>query len=53
MCGDSHVLADAKALEQSGYKTSSTVSVETRYRYNPDIKSLPAMTPQYCLYYYC
>ncbi|BCZ12579.1 MAG: ribosome-associated ATPase/putative transporter RbbA [Acinetobacter sp.] len=34
-----------KALEQSGYKTSSTVSVETRYRYNPDIKSLPAMTP--------
>ncbi len=34
-----------KALEQSGYKTSSTVSVETRYRYNPDIKSLPAITP--------
>jgi ribosome-dependent ATPase len=41
-----------KALEQSGYKTSSTVSVETRYRYNPDIKSLPAMTPAVCLYYY-
>ena len=34
-----------KALEQSGYKTSSTVNVETRYRYNPDIKSLPAMAP--------
>ena len=34
-----------KTLEQSGDATSSTVNVETRYRYNPDIKSLPAMTP--------
>lgn len=34
-----------KALEQSGYKTSSTVDVETRFRYNPDIKSLAAMSP--------
>lgn len=34
-----------KTLEQSGYKASSIVDVETRYRYNPDIKSLPAMAP--------
>ncbi|WP_166171965.1 ribosome-associated ATPase/putative transporter RbbA [Acinetobacter sp. SA01] len=34
-----------QALEHSGYKMSSTVSVETRFRYNPDIKSLPAMAP--------
>lgn len=34
-----------QALEQSGYKISSTVNVETRFRYNPDIKSLPAMAP--------
>ncbi len=34
-----------QALEQSGYKVSSTVNVETRFRYNPDIKSLPAMAP--------
>ena len=34
-----------QALEQSGYKMSSLVNVETRFRYNPDIKSLPAMAP--------
>lgn len=34
-----------QVLEQSGYKISSTVNVETRFRYNPDIKSLPAMAP--------
>jgi ribosome-dependent ATPase len=34
-----------QALEQSGYKMSSRVNVETRFRYNPDIKSLPAMAP--------
>ncbi len=34
-----------KALEQSGYHASSLVTVETRYRYNPDIRSLPAMAP--------
>lgn len=34
-----------QALAQSGYKISSTVNVETRFRYNPDIKSLPAMAP--------
>jgi ribosome-dependent ATPase len=34
-----------QALQQSGYKISSTVNVETRFRYNPDIKSLPAMAP--------
>ena len=32
-------------LERSGYKTSSTVNIETRFRYNPDIKSLPAIAP--------
>lgn len=34
-----------QALEQSGHKYSSAVNVETRFRYNPDIKSLPAMAP--------
>lgn len=34
-----------QALEHSGYKMSSGVNVETRFRYNPDIKSLPAMAP--------
>lgn len=34
-----------KALEQSGYNATSLVTVETRFRYNPDIKSLPAMVP--------
>ena len=34
-----------KTLERSGYPASNTVDVETRYRYNPDIKSLPAMAP--------
>src|SRR5690606_2543635 len=34
-----------QALEHSGYKMSSAVNVETRFRYNPDIKSLPAMAP--------
>ena len=34
-----------KPLEQTGNKMSSLVNVETRFRYNPDIKSLPAMAP--------
>lgn len=34
-----------QSLEKSGYETSSSVNVETRFRYNPDIKSLPAMAP--------
>ena len=34
-----------QALEYSGYKMSNAVNVETRFRYNPDIKSLPAMAP--------
>jgi ribosome-dependent ATPase len=34
-----------KTLEKSSYDRSSLVTVETRYRYNPDIKSLPAMAP--------
>jgi ribosome-dependent ATPase len=28
-----------------GNKNSGQVSIETRYRYNPDVKSLPAMVP--------
>ena len=31
--------------ERSSKKSSSGVSVETRYRYNPDVLSLPAMVP--------
>ena len=31
--------------ERTGMKLSSQVSIETRYRYNPDVKSLPAMVP--------
>lgn len=34
-----------KTLEQSGYPAKNVVDIETRYRYNPDIKSLPAMAP--------
>lgn len=34
-----------QALEKSGYKLAPKVNVETRFRYNPDIKSLPAMSP--------
>lgn len=34
-----------KVLEQTGQDSSSLVNIETRYRYNPDIKSLPAMAP--------
>lgn len=34
-----------QTLENSGYQSSSSVNVETRFRYNPDIKSLPAMAP--------
>jgi ribosome-dependent ATPase len=31
--------------DQTGLTPASLVSVETRYRYNPDVRSLPAMVP--------
>jgi ribosome-dependent ATPase len=31
--------------ERTGQSLASTASVETRFRYNPDVKSLPAMVP--------
>ncbi|WP_432260655.1 ribosome-associated ATPase/putative transporter RbbA [Cupriavidus sp. TMH.W2] len=37
-------LAD-QALRRYGVRGTSTVSIETRFRYNPDVKSLPAMVP--------
>lgn len=37
-------LAD-QALHRYGLTMSSPVAVETRFRYNPDVKSLPAMVP--------
>jgi ribosome-dependent ATPase len=37
-------LAD-QALHRYGVTMSSPVAVETRFRYNPDVKSLPAMVP--------
>ena len=37
-------LAD-QALHRYGLTMSSPVAIETRFRYNPDVKSLPAMVP--------
>lgn len=34
-----------QARERQGYDTTNNASIETRYRYNPDVKSLPAMVP--------
>jgi ribosome-dependent ATPase len=34
-----------QARERLGESISSAVGVETRFRYNPDVKSLPAMVP--------
>jgi ribosome-dependent ATPase len=34
-----------KAREKSGSAPAASVNVETRFRYNPDVKSLPAMLP--------
>ena len=31
--------------ERTGVRMGSQVSIETRFRYNPDVKSLPAMVP--------
>ena len=39
-----HWLAE-QARERTGLKPGSAVAVETRFRYNPDVKSLPAMAP--------
>jgi ribosome-dependent ATPase len=39
-----HWLA-AKAAESPGGAAASLVTIETRYRYNPDVKSLVAMVP--------
>ena len=35
----------AQARERLGTRAASLVGVETRFRYNPDVKSLPAMVP--------
>ncbi len=35
----------AQASERGGASAASNASVETRFRYNPDVKSLPAMVP--------
>ncbi|MET3133405.1 ribosome-dependent ATPase [Oxalobacteraceae bacterium GrIS 1.11] len=37
-------LAD-QAVHRLGIKPPNPVAIETRYRYNPDVKSLPAMVP--------
>jgi ribosome-dependent ATPase len=34
-----------QARERLGLSTTSTLDVETRFRYNPDVRSLPAMVP--------
>jgi ribosome-dependent ATPase len=34
-----------KIQERMGRGTASAISVETRFRYNPDVKSLPAIVP--------
>lgn len=43
--GIHHYWLMQKALEQTGYSSAANVNIETRYRYNPDIKSLAAMAP--------
>ena len=32
-------------MEKMGVRTAGAAQVETRFRYNPDVKSLPAMAP--------
>ena len=39
-----HWLAQ-QVRERMGVQTGSQVAIETRFRYNPDVKSLPAMVP--------
>ena len=35
----------ANQMRMAGISTGNSVTVENRYRYNPDVKSLPAMVP--------
>jgi ribosome-dependent ATPase len=34
-----------QAKERLGYTPTSPIAIETRYRYNPDVRSLPAIVP--------
>jgi ribosome-dependent ATPase len=34
-----------QAKERLGYTPTSAISIQTRFRYNPDVKSLPAIVP--------
>jgi ribosome-dependent ATPase len=43
--GHAPALAGQRARERLGVQLASQVSLETRFRYNPDVKSLPAMVP--------
>ncbi len=44
--GDASGLAGRMAGRQSSpQRDTSLISIETRYRYNPDVKSLPAIVP--------
>ncbi len=40
-----HQLWLSEQMRMAGMTTASSVSVENRFRYNPDVKSLPAMVP--------
>jgi len=40
-----HWLADQARMQASTTVRSGEISVQNRYRYNPDVKSLPAMVP--------
>jgi ribosome-dependent ATPase len=41
----SHWLATVARQKQGGAATAGAFTIETRFRYNPDVKSLPAMVP--------
>jgi len=40
-----HWLADRAGMQASLTASAGEISVQSRYRYNPDVKSLPAMVP--------
>ncbi|MDX9707916.1 MAG: ribosome-associated ATPase/putative transporter RbbA [Trichloromonas sp.] len=40
-----HWLASVNRQARGASATSGTVNIETRFRYNPDVKSLPSMVP--------
>ncbi|WP_114971697.1 ribosome-associated ATPase/putative transporter RbbA [Rhodoferax ferrireducens] len=40
-----HWLADQARMQASSTARAGEISVQSRYRYNPDVKSLPAMVP--------